>query len=136
MSQSPQQRLGCLHIGKTPLARFAPSFLVASAALAIVGGTVVSSVAQQQFCPISPGALTAPPTGRYPTYALTTGIQIVQWVDRAGNMRASLGNASLQDGQYQLANGGAIVVRNGRIVWDAFGALERFKQTGCIDPAG
>jgi hypothetical protein len=135
MSQSPQQRLGCLHIGKIPLARFAPSFLVASAASAIVGGTVVSSLAQQQFCSI-PGARTTPPTGGYPAYTLTAGMQIVQWVDGAGNMRASLGNASLADGQYQLANGGAIVVRHGRIVWDAFGALERFKQTGCIDPAG
>jgi hypothetical protein len=136
MSQSPQQRLGCLHIGKTPLARFAPSFLVASAALAIVGGTMVSSVAQQQFCSISPGARTTPPTGGYPTYALAAGMQIVQWVDGAGNMRASLGNASLADGQYQLANGGAIVVRHGRIVWDAFGALERFRATGCVNPAG
>src|SRR5262249_33681763 len=34
----------------------------------------------------------------------------------------------LSDGEYKLTNGGAIRVKSGRIVWDAFGAIERLKH--------
>lgn len=35
---------------------------------------------------------------------------------------------NLRDGVYKTDNGGAIRVRNGLIVWDAFGAVERLKR--------
>jgi hypothetical protein len=34
----------------------------------------------------------------------------------------------LADGQYRLTNGGAIRVANGRIVWDAFGVVDRLDR--------
>ena len=44
------------------------------------------------------------------------------------------------DGAYQLTNGGAIRVRGGKVVWDAFGAVKRLKagrwRGGSIDPTG
>src|SRR5947207_181689 len=35
--------------------------------------------------------------------------------------------ADVADGTYKLTNGGAIRVRGGKIVWDAFGAVKRLK---------
>ncbi len=36
----------------------------------------------------------------------------------------------LANGDYGLTNGGAIKVKNGVIIWDAFGALRRLKANG------
>jgi hypothetical protein len=49
--------------------------------------------------------------------------------------------ADVADGAYKLTNGGAIRVRGGKIVWDAFGAVKRLKtgrwKPGMItDPTG
>lgn len=38
------------------------------------------------------------------------------------------GRVLLADGQYKLANGGAIRVKDGRVVWDQFGIVEKFNQ--------
>jgi hypothetical protein len=35
--------------------------------------------------------------------------------------------ADVADGTYKLTNGGAIRVRGGKVVWDAFGAVKRLK---------
>jgi hypothetical protein len=35
--------------------------------------------------------------------------------------------ADVADGTYKLTNGGAIRVRSGKVVWDAFGAVKRLK---------
>jgi hypothetical protein len=35
--------------------------------------------------------------------------------------------ANVADGTYKLTNGGAIRVRGGKLVWDAFGAVNRLK---------
>ena len=48
---------------------------------------------------------------------------------------------NLADGTYKLTNGGAIRVRGGKVVWDAFGAVKRLKsgrwKPGMIvDPTG
>jgi hypothetical protein len=40
--------------------------------------------------------------------------------------------APLKDGDYKLDNGGAIKVRGGLVVWDAFGAVDVFKKTGLV----
>ena len=37
--------------------------------------------------------------------------------------------ADVADGTYKLTNGGAIRVRGGKVVWDAFGAVQR-RKTG------
>ena len=37
---------------------------------------------------------------------------------------------NLKDGVYKTDNGGAIRVRGGVIVWDAFGAVERLRRSG------
>ena len=47
--------------------------------------------------------------------------------------------APLADGYYKLSNGGAIRVKAGKIVWDAFGAIERLKSRGfaeCLSEPG
>jgi hypothetical protein len=52
----------------------------------------------------------------------------------AGNNRTPL-----RDGTYKLTNGGSIKVRNGKVVWDAFGAIEKMKRGGMLtssDPIG
>jgi hypothetical protein len=48
---------------------------------------------------------------------------------------------NVADGTYKLTNGGAIRVRGGKLVWDAFGAVKRLKtgrwKTGmAVDPTG
>ena len=47
--------------------------------------------------------------------------------------------ADVADGEYKLTNGGAIRVKGGKVVWDAFGAVERLKKgqwRGYADPTG
>jgi hypothetical protein len=49
--------------------------------------------------------------------------------------------ANVADGTYKLTNGGAIRVRGGKVVWDAFGVVKRLKtgrwKSGMsIDPIG
>lgn len=47
--------------------------------------------------------------------------------------------ANAPDGNYKLTNGGAIRVRGGKVVWDAFGAVQRLKAgswRGFVDPTG
>jgi hypothetical protein len=49
--------------------------------------------------------------------------------------------ANLADGNYKLTNGGAIRVRGGKVVWDAFGAVKRlktgrWKPSMLVDPTG
>jgi len=47
--------------------------------------------------------------------------------------------ANAPDGTYKLTNGGAIRVRGGKVVWDAFGAVRRHKTgqwKGVADPLG
>ena len=48
--------------------------------------------------------------------------------------------ANAPDGNYKLTNGGAIRVRGGKVVWDAFGAVNRLKtgrwRGGSTDPTG
>ncbi|MDZ7842880.1 MAG: sterol desaturase family protein [Gammaproteobacteria bacterium] len=42
----------------------------------------------------------------------------------------------VRDGHYKLTNGGAVKVRNSRIVWDAFGVVERYQngETSIVPP--
>ena len=43
----------------------------------------------------------------------------------------------LKDGTYKLSNGGVVRVQGGRIVWDAFGAIEKLRRgTAGPDPIG
>jgi hypothetical protein len=47
--------------------------------------------------------------------------------------------ANVADGTYKLTNGGAIRVRGGKVVWDAFGTVNRLKKgqwKGFIDTNG
>ena len=49
--------------------------------------------------------------------------------------------ADVADGTYKLTNGGAIRVRRGKVVWDAFGAVKRLrsgraKPGAFTDPTG
>jgi len=48
--------------------------------------------------------------------------------------------ANAPDGEYKLTNRGAIRVRGGKVVWDAFGAVQRLKAAkwrgGYADPVG
>ena len=40
--------------------------------------------------------------------------------------------APLRDGEYPLANGGAIRVKGGKIIWDGFGVIEKVKRDGSV----
>jgi hypothetical protein len=76
----------------------------------------------------------------FPTFALASvdGQAITQTFDgKSFHARGSGG--PLKDGDYKLANGGAIKVRGGIIVWDAFGVVAKLKRTGIasdLDPTG
>jgi hypothetical protein len=63
----------------------------------------------------------------------TDGRKVVAHFDGRGY------SVRLRDGQYKTTNGGAIRVQGGKIVWDAFGAIEKLKHQGAgriqvIDP--
>lgn len=62
-------------------------------------------------------------------------------VSEGGSAKAFAGNGRtpLKDGTYKLTNGGTIKVRGGKVVWDAFGAIEKMKRGGMLtssDPIG
>ena len=47
--------------------------------------------------------------------------------------------ADMADGTYKLANNGAIRVRGGKVLWDAFGTVRRLRAgswRGFTDPTG
>ena len=77
---------------------------------------------------MAPGgtAPTALPTPSLQTQslALTNGTAFNATFDRSSNSFRT----PLADGTYKLNNGGAIRVRGGEIVWDAFGAIDRLKK--------
>ena len=74
----------------------------------------------------------------------TDGLRIYQIVDLNNRTARAMtdsgrGRVALPDGDYRLSNGGAIKVRGGVIVWDAFGAIERLNAGASRsgpDPAG
>ena len=45
-------------------------------------------------------------------------------------------HVALADGAYSLTNGGAIRVRGGRIVWDAFGVVDKLQRGIPVDHSG
>lgn len=111
------------------LGKFAVPLAVAGALLAVAAVTVVSSGAA---------------TRTYPVHTLTTstGTKVLQTFDGKSFhalVRGPRGNVPLKDGEYKLTNGGAIRVKGGRIVWDAFGVVEKFEKRGLAsftDPSG
>src|SRR5437764_376364 len=111
------------------LEKFAVPLLVAGAVLTIAGVTAVSSSAAAPKYPVH-------------TLTMTNGTKILQTFD--GRTFHALvpgprGNTPLKDGEYKLTNGGAIKVQGGRIVWDAFGVVEKFEKSGLAsytDPSG
>jgi len=79
-------------------------------------------------------------TTSFPVHALATtdGTAITQSFD-GKNFHARGVGGPIKDGDYKLTNGGAIRVRGGVIVWDAFGVVQKFKRTGIAsftDPSG
>ena len=98
--------------------KFAVPLVVAGAVLAVAGVTVSRGAAPN-----------------YPVWTLTTreGTKVLQTFDGRhfhALVPSPRGNVPLKDGEYKLTNGGAIKVRGGRIVWDAFGVVEKFEKRG------
>jgi hypothetical protein len=103
--------------------RYAAALAAAAAMLAMAGVAAVSSSA-------------ATKQKTYPVHSLTTsdGTRFVQTYD-GRNFHAR----GLRDGTHRLTNGGAIRVRGGIIVWDAFGVVARSKRGTAVadlDPTG
>ena len=107
--------------------KFAVPLVVAGAVVAVAGVTVSSGAAP-----------------KYPVHTLTTseGTKVLQTFDGKSFhalVSGPRGNVPLNDGRHKLANGGEIEVRGGRIVWDAFGVVEKFEKRGLAsytDPSG
>jgi hypothetical protein len=72
---------------------------------------------------IAPAALPAPSL-QTQSLALTNGTAFNATFDRNSNSFKT----PLVDGTYKLNNGGAIRVRGGEIIWDAFGVIDRLKK--------
>jgi hypothetical protein len=83
---------------------------------------------KKQATPAMPGGLApaALPTPRFQTQSLTmtNGTAFNAVFDRTSNSF----KVDLKDGTYRTTNGGAIRVRGGVIVWDAFGVIERLRK--------
>src|SRR5687767_4512082 len=75
-------------------------------------------------------ASTAPQGWGDQALQLTDGTKIVAVLDE-NTLRVMAvvvqSKSVLKDGTYKLTNGGAIRVKDGVIVWDAFGAVEKLK---------
>src|SRR5262249_19451246 len=97
-------------------------FVVASVAVA---GAASDGFAQQVrgASTMQRSALVAAPQ----SLQTTTGLAIYAVPDGSG-YRTSAAN-----GTYRLTNGGAIRVSGGRITWDAFGAISRFRGANGSD---
>ena len=105
------------------------------------GGTLQKTVPPTKKGTTStPGGLlpAVTPTQRFQTQnlAMSNGTAFNATFDRDRNVF----KVPLANGTYQLNNGGAIRVRGGVIVWDAFGVIERLKVPGAtahdVDPDG
>ena len=72
---------------------------------------------------VAPAALPTPSL-QTQSLALTNGTAFNAVFDRSSNSFKT----PLADGTYRLNNGGAIRVRGGAIVWDAFGVIDRLKS--------
>ena len=80
-------------------------------------------------------AVTPNPNLRDQSLAMSNGTAFNATFDRNRNVF----KVPLANGTYQLNNGGAIRVRGGVIVWDAFGVIERLNRQGPaqdLDPPG
>jgi hypothetical protein len=67
------------------------------------------------------------------TLTATDGTKIVATVDgkefKAFTQQGTK-RTPLRDGEYKLPNNGAIRVKGGKVIWDAFGAVDKVKRTG------
>jgi hypothetical protein len=85
-------------------------------------------------------ASTAPQRWGDQALQLTDGTKIVAVLDEhtlSFRAVAAQSKSVLKDGTYKLTNVGAIRVKDGVIVWDAFGAVEKLKREGLTSgPAG
>ena len=76
-------------------------------------------------------ANTAPEAWGDQALQLTDGTKIDAFFDektRSFTAVVAQSKDALKDGTYKLTNGGAIRVKGGVIVWDAFGAVEKLKM--------
>ncbi|MBX9776750.1 MAG: hypothetical protein K2Y71_20420 [Xanthobacteraceae bacterium] len=93
---------------------------------------------KQTTTPVGPAPLTTPaaprPTVPNQALAITGG----NTINAVFDSKARAFKVNLRDGVHKLDNGGAIRVRGGVIVWDAFGAVERLRrgQGMAAGPAG
>ncbi len=65
--------------------------------------------------------------------ATRAGPQVLQLTDGTKvnaifNQGSRSFSVALKDGTYKLSNGGAIRVQGGKIVWDAFGAIDKLRR--------
>jgi hypothetical protein len=135
------------HLGHSRVRRFTVALAAASAVLVVTGLTIRSSEAQpsaltRQGSAVQPGAAARVRMERViHTFPHKThdGQAFETRFDGKNFHAVTAGGTPLKDGDYKLDNGGAIKVRGGLVVWDAFGAVDAFKRTGIakgISPDG
>ena len=111
------------------IVKFAVPTMVACALIGVTAIALVDSKAEQR---------------KYPERALSLadGTKAVQTFDGRNvkvHVPQARGAMPLKDGDYKLTNGGAFKVQGGRVVWDAFGVIEKLRKGGLThipDPIG
>ena len=104
--------------------KYAVPLLVAGIAASVVGLTVAQNLKAQD----RPRLKATDEYKGSPLFVLltTNGIKVHQTGDYHALEYGT--NTLLKDGRYKLTNGGEILVNGGRIVWDAFGVVQRDRQ--------
>lgn len=128
------------HAGHSSARKFTAALAAASAVLAVTGLSIQSSEAQpsaltRQGSALQPNALARVPMEKVMhTFPHKThdGQTFETRFDGKNFHAVTASGAPLRDGDYKLDNGGAIKVRGGLVVWDAFGAVDVFKRTGLV----
>jgi hypothetical protein len=118
MSQVSHSRIG----------RFIVPLAVAGAVLVVTGLTIESSEAQTSAL----GKVRGEKVVRSFPHKTHDGQTFETRFDGKNFHAVTSSGAPLKDGDYKLDNGGAIKVRGGLVVWDAFGAVDVFKKTGLV----
>ena len=106
--------------------------LVSGLGVLAAGALAASTLASAQ---LPPGAVSnyAGASGNG-TLTTTSGVQVNVIFDPSARTLTAFRRqqdgrlVQLADGAYNLTNGGAIRVRRGRIVWDAFGVVDRLNR--------
>ena len=90
--------------------------------------TLCAALAYGQAC--NPAGVTAGAPGSQALQTQSLQVTGGPRIDAVFDVNAKGFKVDLKNGTYKLDNGGAIRVRGGVVVWDAFGVVEKIKSQG------